>query len=247
MLFLLFHFQAWGFIQLTNLTLVFAFALPFSLYASHAWKFGIPANLLIAYMINLTLHLVIDQNAQPFYQYLAEFILLSLVVIPSTVCGRQLRDFIAEYKLVSSLFADQNIPRLDDVRSLIESEFARGSRYNYPISLVLLRSKPDTSSTRQQQAEYLADLFREHLAGNELSTFLYEKSRITDILVRSEIDNEYLLICPGTDRQSAELLIDRLKNVQSNRQMVDFQSSIAAFPDDARSFNSLIEHLRTAH
>jgi signal transduction histidine kinase len=243
----LLHSQAWGLFHLSTLALVFAIALPLSLYTSHTWKFGISSNLLIVLIINLIIHLVTHQNAQPFYQYLAEVILLALTVVPATICGQKLRMFATEYDLVSSLFADKKIPHLDDIRSLIESEFARGTRYNYPISMVLLQSKSDQNAELQQKAEFLTNLFRERIAGNELSTFLIEKSRITDILVKSEEENEYLMICPGTDRTSAEHLIERLRTAQTSGKMVDFHATIAAFPDDARSFNSLLERLKIGH
>ena len=244
---LLLHFQGWGLFRLSTLPLAFAIALPLSLYTSHTWKFGISANLLIVLIFNLIIHLVTQPNSQPFYQYLAEFSLLALTVIAATICGQKLREFAKEYDLVSALFADKKIPHLDDIRSLIESEFARGTRYNYPISVVLLQSNTDQNAELQHKAEFLTNLFSERLAGNELSDFLLEKSRITDILVKSEVENDYLMICPGTDRPSAELLIERLRKAQTNGKMVGFQATIAAFPDDARSFNSLLEHLRIDH
>jgi hypothetical protein len=241
---LLLHFQAWGLFQLSTVPLMFAIALPLSLYTSHAWKVGFSTNLLIVFVINLIIHLVTNQNLQPFFQYLAEFFLLVLTVVASTICGQTLRKFEAEYNLVSTLFADKKIPHLHDIRPLIESEFARGTRYNYPISMVLLQSKTDQNTAIQQKAEFLTKLFQERIAGNELSTFLTEKSRITDILVKSEEANDYLMICPGTDRPSAEHLIERLREAQTNGKMIDFQATIAAFPDDARTFNSLLERLR---
>jgi signal transduction histidine kinase len=241
------HFQGWGLFSLATLPLVFAIALPLSLYTSHTWKLGISSNLLIVFVINLIIHLVRDQSLLPYYQYLAEFILLVLTVVASTICGKTLRKFETEYNLVSTLFADKKIPRLGDIRPLIESEFARGTRYNYPISMVLLQSKTDQNTELQQKAEFLTKLFQERIAGNELSTFLIEKSRITDILVKSEEENIYLMICPGTDRPSAEHLIERLRTAQTNGNMIDFQATIAAFPDDARSFNSLLERLTMGH
>lgn len=241
---LLTHFQAWGWIQLTTLPLVFAIALPLAIYTSHSWKFGIAINLLLFFLINLIIHLMTNQSAQPWFQYFAEFILLALIVTPATICGHLLREFVAEYNLVSSLFADKEIPHLVDVRSLIESEFARGTRYNYPITMVLLQSRSDQNTDLQQKAEYLTNLFRERLAGNELSNFLLEKSRITDILVKAEGENNYLLICPGTDRSSAEHLIERLRSAQTSGTTIDFQATVAAFPEDARSFNSLLDYVR---
>jgi len=244
---LLFHFKGFGLFHLNTLPLLFAIALPLSIYTSHTWKFGISTNLLIVFIINVATHLTADQTIQPFSQYLSEFIVLVSIVVPATFCGRYLREFITEYNLVASLFVNKKIPHLDDVRPLIESEFARGTRYNYPISMVLVQSNTDQNTALQEKAEYLTTLFRERLADTELSSFLFEKSRITDILVKSEEENDYLLICPGTDRISAEQLIERLKNVQENGKIIAFHSTIAEFPDDARSFGSLLDYLKNVH
>ena len=125
----------------------------------------------------------------------------------------------------------------------LRSEFERARRYGHQLSVVML----DVNHFKEVNDRY------GHLTGDELLSFLgrlvAENVRSSDIAARYGGD-EFALILPETDGDSARATAEKIRDVVSKRRdwggglladvMLDVATGVATFPDDATSAESLL-------
>ena len=243
-IFLFVYYQPFGLEFSSYFPIIFVISILVALLTSRVWNFSISTNLLILLTIFFITCIITNEFSFAVGRYIIHGVVLASGITAASLIGKELNQFVKEYASVSMILENNTILKVSDVRPLIESEFARGTRYEYPISLVWFEGITNGNEELNHSAEILASLFKEQIAANQLSKFLQAKSRVTDILVRVDSANEYLLICPGIDEKSAQQLVDRLRGDTNALGLVHFNHKLFSFPKDARSFDAIMEQIR---
>lgn len=222
---------------------VFGVSIILSLFSSYFFKLSIPVNVLVFLVIFLAVYIQTDEINNSVTHYFVYGGMLTVGIVLSSITGKMLKKFEEEYNAVALVSETNTVLEVNHVRSMIESEFARGIRYGYPISVIAFEGNPQGKEQIDVAAELLTRLFKDKISANQLSKFLQEKCRVTDILVHRDDTNQYLLLCPGIESEQAHQLTERLESAAKDINLLEFSHKTAAFPADARSFDAIIEFL----
>ena len=170
---------------------------------------------------------------------LIQIMIAIIIVLFSTYLGQSIRTLKDQLQNQSNPAGNDSILYLNQVRPLIESEFARGYRYNYPIVMVRIKGLPKEENSKSK------NLLEENLQklDQQMASFLTQNLRVTDILVHLAAVNDFLLICPSINQENATHMIKRLTELVSREKFAGFTHTIASFPHDGRSFEALLNKL----
>lgn len=242
-IFLAAYYLPFGMSPAQSFPWVFGASIILALVTSYSFRISIPVNIIIYLLIFLAVYILTDEISSSVSHYMVYSGMLIAGIILASVIGKRLQDFEAEYNAVALVSERNTVLEVNHVRSMIESEFARGIRYGYPISVISFEGNPQGKQEIDIAAEMLTKLFKEKISANQLSKFLQEKCRVTDILVHRDDTNQYLLLCPGIEADQAVQLTERLEAAAIEYELLDFHHKSASFPADARSFDAIIELL----
>jgi len=207
-----------------------------SMFINTRWNMIIGT--IIASLLILTLYFFTNSIPRDAGQLLQIMIAVIMVVF-STYVGQSIRELNSQLHNQSNSASTDAILYLHQVRPLIESEFARGYRYNYPIVMIRMNGLIKEEKTKKQSS---LDENTQQI-DQQMAAFLTQNLRVTDILVHLSAVNDFLLICPGINRDNASHMINRLTELVTHENFAGFTHTIASFPHDGRSFEALLSKL----
>jgi len=137
---------------------------------------------------------------------------------------------------------DRRIYSMDTAGKIIEYEFIRGRRYNHPISALVV--EPDPGSSEWPEAADLDQAVRDFKKRYLLAKLAKEVSkqvRLTDLVVETDEDGRFLIVCPETTSDNSILFAKRLQMAVKERLGISLAYGIATFPEDARTFEAIVD------
>lgn len=141
---------------------------------------------------------------------------------------------------------DHQVYDIEEAGPVIETEFIRSRRYDYPICTLVVEPEDgagnwplDEDLERAVQAIELR--IREKYAATELAETIANLTRQTDYVIDMDIPGRFLLICPEITPENAGKFLDRLQERVYQSLGVRLRCGVAAFPEDAPSFEGVLE------
>lgn len=217
-----------GFQVVLGVTAIFLTAL------NATWKTEPSVSLIIA-VVAYGLLAVINPAHATIGIYFLEVGLVLLIASFATIAGKEFRHNFQNETKSGVIDTENGIYHYQQIQTIIESEFARGFRYGFPI--VLVQVSTDQSQVDEKNRSVLERI------DQSMVDFLTKYLRTTDILVRMDGLNNFLIICPGIEQNEARMMVERLTRLSNEHKLTGFHSSIASFPKDGHSFDELYEHL----
>jgi hypothetical protein len=178
------------------------------------------------------------------YTYLTvtEVAFLLFVIQLTSQVNRHFNDF--EEAVENITFADttHRIQPLSSGTDAIQTELVRSRRYQAPLSLVLISPQPESIKVilhRTVQEVQQAMMSRYVLAG--LARLVSNEIRRTDMLFEQRRRARLALVCTHTAPEDTQILIDRIRASASQHLGVTLDISVAGFPDEALTFEELLD------
>jgi hypothetical protein len=176
-------------------------------------------------------------------QFIIEYIALLLAIILIVENNHSIDEIKVKLEVFNVPKTKHQILSLSETTELIEQEFSRARRYNYPISIIkinLLQQDPGGHPKFEdpQQA------FNRNLSYKQFS---YSMIKILDGFIREfdqivKIDDQkqLLIVCPETDLEHAKQLTNRLQEKKFDS--IDFHPfmDVATFPQDGPTFRAVL-------
>lgn len=130
----------------------------------------------------------------------------------------------------------------------IKKEFARSRRYDRPLSLVVIEPEPEESHTATELLRNIQDDLLHRFRSARVGQVIDEYTRQTDLILKDH-RGRFVILCPETNDQIVALLAERLARSVKERTGLSIRHGVASFPDDALSFDDLVEKAydRLAH
>lgn len=159
----------------------------------------------------------------------------------------QLAVAIAQSESVVDILAQGTYPNraldLDTASDRIKMELGRSRRYHRQLSLLVVQTSPEDFATVEDALKGFQHDLSSRLDLAKVAQAITESIRQTDLLMRDRL-GRFIILCPETSSDQILLLGERIKVTieQRTRHVVKFATAL--FPDDAVTFEDLLQVAR---
>lgn len=175
-----------------------------------------------------------------------EIIQLLLVVISAALAydvGKRTGQLDKTLEGLSSSAYPNRARDIQDARDLIAAEITRSRRYHHPLSILTFRLNLQRNKKTWKGYEPLEIDMLERFTVAKISQILSDLARNTDIVLRDK-DGQFVLLCPETDTNNVTILAERISATVNESLKTDIDWGSAAFPDEALTFDDLLQTAR---
>jgi GGDEF domain-containing protein len=172
-----------------------------------------------------------------------EFVLLEVGVW----FAHQLAQQISQAESIMDALAMSAFPNrahdIDSENQRIKIELTRSRRYHRPLSIVMIEvESEDEKSTREMLKSIQHDLLSRFTSAR-VGQIIDDRIRQTDLVLR-DYKGRFIVLCPETDFPSAALLAKRISMAVKERTSLRVLWGVAAFPEEALTFEDLMQKAR---
>jgi len=132
---------------------------------------------------------------------------------------------------------------LQDARDLISAEITRSRRYHHPLSILTIRLDKHKNKEGLKDYKALENDMLERFAVAKISHILSDLARNTDLVLRDK-NGQFVILCPETDANNISVLAERIAAAVDESLNTDIDWGSAAFPDEALTFDDLLQTAR---
>lgn len=219
-------------------------AVPATIFFPYISRTSVAIPMIIWGAVYLVLLQILDRSdSAPFSTFpiiLLEFILVQLGVW----LAYQLAYGISQAESVMDLMALTAFPsRTMDINAAskqIKTEITRSRRYHRPMGLIVLQASMDENIPKSQLVSAIKNDLSHRFSFARIGQVIDEHIRQTDMVFRERF-NRFVILCPETNFQNSQILAERIADMIHNKTSVQVAWTVAAFPDDALSFDDLLE------
>lgn len=132
---------------------------------------------------------------------------------------------------------------LDTEDERIKIELTRSRRYHRPLSVVLIESESREQKIDREMMRSIQHDLMNRFTSARVAQIIDESIRQTDMVMR-DYRGGYVILCPETDVTSASLLAKRISEAIKARVDLHVLWGVAAFPEEALTFEELLQKAR---
>jgi GGDEF domain-containing protein len=111
------------------------------------------------------------------------------------------------------------------------------------LSLLVVHVSPKNDETTREILKSMQQDVLSRLSNARIGQAIGDAIRQTDLLVRDHV-GRFIVLCPETDLENAVILANRTAAVIENRTGLQVNFGVAAFPDEALTFEDLLHLAR---
>jgi len=125
----------------------------------------------------------------------------------------------------------------------IRVELTRSRRYHRPLSLLVLQPDPEEFHSIQEMMHSIQQDLLKRFSFARIGQVVDEQLRQTDLLMRDRA-GRLIILCPETDVESSTMVARRIAQEVENKTGVRMLWGTSAFPDEALTFDDLLQKAR---
>ena len=197
--------------------------------------------------VYLVLLQIIDRSksttAGEYYVIVIEFILLEVGVWFAYRLALQLSHAESIMDALALSAFPNRAHDIDAENQRIKIELTRSRRYHRPLSLAVIEALGNDEKIATEILRGIQHDLMNRFTSARVGQIIDDRIRQTDLVLRDH-RGRFVILCPETDLPSAELLAKRI--IESITERTDLQVffGIAAFPDEALTFDDLLHTAR---
>jgi GGDEF domain-containing protein len=144
--------------------------------------------------------------------------------------------------LALSAFPNQ-ARNIESENQRIKIELTRSRRYNRPLSVVLIEVESEAEKITREMLKSIQHDLLSRFTTARVGQIIDDRIRQTDLVLRDQ-KGRFIVLCPETDFPSAVLLGKRISYAIKERTNLGVLWGVAAFPDEALTFEDLLQKAR---
>ncbi len=132
---------------------------------------------------------------------------------------------------------------IDSEDQRIKIELTRSRRYHRPLSLVAIESESEDEKTTREMLKSIQHDLLNRFTSARVGQIIDDRIRQTDLVLRDR-RGRFIILCPETDLEDASLLAKRIAQAVKERTSLHVLWGVAAFPEEALTFDDLLQKAR---
>jgi GGDEF domain-containing protein len=125
----------------------------------------------------------------------------------------------------------------------IKIEFTRSRRYHRPLSLLIVDIKSDNQKITKELLKSVQHDLMHRFTSARIGQIIDDRTRQTDLVLRDH-RGRFIVLCPETDQTGIQLMAKRISRAIEERTDMQIICGIASFPDEALTFDDLMNTAR---
>lgn len=125
----------------------------------------------------------------------------------------------------------------------IKIELTRSRRYHRPLSVVVIEVESDVEKLTREMLKSIQHDLLSRFTTARVGQIIDDRIRQTDLVLRDQ-RGRFVVLCPETDLSSASMLAKRISQAIKERTSLGVLWGVAAFPDEALTFDDLLHKAR---
>jgi len=121
----------------------------------------------------------------------------------------------------------------------IKVELTRSRRYHRPLCAVMIATEGDDQKMTREMLKSIQHDLTHRFNFARIGQIIDDRVRQVDLVLRDHKDR-YIVLCPETELDNAMLLAGRIEKAIKERTSLDVRWGVAAFPDEALTFDDLL-------
>jgi GGDEF domain-containing protein len=132
---------------------------------------------------------------------------------------------------------------IDSESQRIKIELTRSRRYHRPLSVVMIESESDDEKVTRESFKNIQHDLMSRFTSARVGQIIDDRIRQTDLVLR-DYKGRFIVLCPETDFSNASLLAKRISQAIKERTSLRVLWGVAAFPEEALTFEDLLQKAR---
>lgn len=181
----------------------------------------------------------------PTNQIFLEYVFLLLGIAICVQYNQSIDDVKMTLDIIAMPKTKHQIQDLFETSDLIEQEFRRARRFNYPISMIIIRQ--DNYKPNQQKDSIFEDPQKKYNKKfsylqnvHKLIKNLDDTLREFDQIIKIDDQKMILILCPNTKEDKAQLLVERIDDQVLTSMNIAPEIKVYNFPKDGPTFRSIL-------
>lgn len=222
-------------------------AVPVTLFFPSIFRVSVYVPLLVWAGVYLVLLQIINRNYSANQGELPVIVLEFLLLEGGVWFAHQLALQISHAESVMDALALSAFPNrandIDSENQRIKIELTRSRRYHRPLSLVVIESESEDEKTTREMLKSIQHDLLNRFTSARVGQIIDDRIRQTDLVLRDR-RGRFIILCPETDLENASLLAGRIAQAVKERTSLKVLWGAAAFPEEALTFDDLLQKAR---
>ena len=222
-------------------------AIPLTLFFPRISRISVYIPLLFWALVYIILLQLINRNYSANKGELAVIALEFMMLEIGVWFAHQLALQISHAESIMDALALSAFPnRARDIESenqRIKIELTRSRRYHRPLSVVIIQSEADIDLLSREAFKNIQQDLMSRFTSARVGQIIDDRVRQTDLVLR-DYKGRFIVLCPETDFANASLLAQRIAQSIKERTSLRVLWGVAAFPEEALTFEDLLQKAR---
>ena len=222
-------------------------AIPLTLFFPRISRISVYAPLLFWAVVYIALLQLINRNYSANRGELAVVALEFMMLEMGVWFAHQLAVQISHAESIMDALALSAFPnRARDIESenqRIKIELTRSRRYHRPLSVVIIQSESEDEKLIREAFKNIQHDLMSRFTSARVGQIIDDRVRQTDLVLR-DYKGRFIVLCPETDFSNASLLAQRIAQAIKERTSLRVLWGVAAFPEEALTFEDLLQKAR---
>lgn len=222
-------------------------AMPLTLFFPRISRISVYVPLLFWAVVYIILLQLINRNYSATKGELAVIALEFMMLEIGVWFAHQLAIQISHAESIMDALALSAFPNrardIDSENQRIKIELTRSRRYHRPLSVVMIQSESDDEKLIREAFKNIQHDLMSRFTSARVGQIIDDRVRQTDLVLR-DYKGRFIVLCPETDLANASLLARRISQAIKERTSLRVLWGVAAFPDEALTFDDLLQKAR---
>ncbi|HEY9526765.1 MAG TPA: hypothetical protein VIR02_06770 [Anaerolineales bacterium] len=222
-------------------------AVPLTLFFPRISRISVYVPLLFWAVVYIVLLQLINRNYSANRGELPVIALEFMMLEVAVWFAHQLASQISHAESIMDALALSAFPNrardIDSESQRIKIELTRSRRYHRPLSVVMIESESDDEKITRESFKNIQHDLMSRFTSARVGQIIDDRVRQTDLVLR-DYKGRFIVLCPETDFSNASLLAKRISQAIKERTSLRVLWGVAAFPEEALTFEDLLQKAR---
>lgn len=180
------------------------------------------------------------------YLTFTEMGLMAILIWRAHDVSRLLHDFEEAVRNITFADVSRRVQKLDDAEEDIQVELIRSRRHHHPLTVMVIEPEPESIQVAlNRTVEEVQKAMMSRYVITSLARVVSGQLRRTDLVIDQREKNRFIIVSPDTTATNSTMLADRIQAAAAVQLGVLVSCGVASFPDEALTFDELVQQAKT--